>query len=48
MKVDEIEQEYWWEIKAYLEKPTEDNLLRLLEEVYTDAYNEGHFQGSYQ
>ena len=46
MKVDDLEQEYWWEIKVCLEDPTEDALLRLLKKVYIDAYEEGYDRGS--
>lgn len=40
-----IEQNYWWEIKSYLETPSKEVLIDLLEQVYEDGYKEGLFEG---
>lgn len=50
MKVDSIEKDYWWEIKAYLEEPTKENLMNLLELVYEGGYYDSaaeHAEGFY-
>lgn len=40
-KIDTIEKDYWWEIKAYLEKPSKEALVDLLEQVYEEGYSAG-------
>ena len=41
-KLQNIEKDYWWEIKSYLENPSKEALVDLLEQVYEDGYNEGY------
>lgn len=47
MKVDDVEKDYWWEIRTYFEEPTKENLVELLELVYEEAYKQGAYDGSY-
>lgn len=44
-KIFAIEQNYWWEVKSYLESPSKEALIDLLEQVYEDGYNEGLVEG---
>jgi len=39
-KLENIEKDYWWEIKSYLENPSKEALVGLLELVYEDGYME--------
>lgn len=40
-KLESIEKDYWWEIKSYLENPSKEALVDLLEQVYEEGYHQG-------
>lgn len=40
-KIENVEKDYWWEIKTYLENPSKEALVDLLEQVYEDGYYQG-------
>jgi hypothetical protein len=42
-KIDTIEKDYWWEIKSYLENPSKEALVDLLEQVYEEGYEQGRY-----
>ena len=44
-KLESIEKDYWWEIKTYLENPSKEALVDLLEQVYDDGFSEGYTEG---
>lgn len=44
-ELESIEKDYWWEIKSYLEDPTKERLVDLLEQVYDDGFAEGYQEG---
>lgn len=44
-KLENIEADYWWEIKALLEYPTREGLLDFLEQIYEEGFNQGMIYG---
>lgn len=44
-KLENVEKEYWWEIKTYLENPSKEALVDLLEQVYEDGRHSGQEYG---
>jgi hypothetical protein len=44
-KLENVEKDYWWEIKSYLENPSKEALVDLLEQVYEDGYWAGYSEG---
>ena len=42
-KGDVIEKDYWWEIKYYLENPSKETFLHLLEKLYEDGYKQARY-----
>jgi len=36
-----LEDEYFWEIKKYLEQPNKETLLELLEFIYEEGFEDG-------
>lgn len=45
-KLESIEKDYWWEIKFYLEDPSKEALVDLLEQVYEDGYKQAEYDYS--
>jgi len=43
--MNNLEDEYSWEIKSYLESPTRESLIEFLEQVYEDGFEEGYSKG---
>lgn len=42
-KLENVEKDYWWEIKSYLENPSKEALVDLLEQVYEDGYKQAEY-----
>jgi len=42
--MNNFEDEYYWEIKRYLEQPDKDTLLELLEHIYRNGFADGYME----